>query len=81
MQRGLEATVGTLEQIKKTHRLQVALRSEIIRPLKAYIGKPFGTPTKPKGKMSRIINPVKRGESSLTGEETGQETEEEDDQW
>ncbi|KAG9291731.1 hypothetical protein G9A89_012016 [Geosiphon pyriformis] len=62
--KGLKDTVSTLEEIRKSHRQQFVTHSKISRPLKAYIGEPFCTPTKPKGKKSRSIDPFKKKDLS-----------------
>jgi hypothetical protein len=54
---GLDDTIKVLEDLKKSHRRNTALRSQT-SALKYYMGDAKSSPEKPKGKNSRIINPL-----------------------
>ncbi|CAG8527776.1 14127_t:CDS:10 [Acaulospora morrowiae] len=54
---GLDDTIKVLEDLRKSHRRNSALRSQT-SALKNYMGDVKNTPEKPKGKNSRIINPL-----------------------
>ncbi|RUP44878.1 hypothetical protein BC936DRAFT_148910 [Jimgerdemannia flammicorona] len=61
---GLEISLNTLDKLKKSNRVRGVGQIKKSVSLTNYVGIKMDTPTKPKGKKSRTIKPMREGSSS-----------------